>query len=118
MQEIVKNEKAKILRYPAKVLKQETEKVNGIETLPLNLEDISLAAIERAVPLHLKHFLLCLCEASEHKLLKILSIAQSIIFMSSNAQKKMPKQVGLGVSSKANLRSREHITLSNKLGKV
>ena len=36
MQEIVKDEKAKILRYAAKVLKQEIEKVNGIETLPLN----------------------------------------------------------------------------------
>ena len=116
MQEIVKNEKAKILRYPAKVLKQEIEKVDGIESLPLNLEDISLAAIERVVPLHLKHFLLYLCEASEHKLLIILSIAQSIIFMSSDAQKKMTKQVGPGVSSKASLRSREYITLLNKFG--
>ena len=116
MQEIVKNEKAKILRYPAKVLKQEIEKVDGIESLPLNLDNISLAAIERVVPLHLKHFLLCLCEASEHKLLKILSIAQSIIFMSSDAQKKMSKQVGLGVSSKASLRSREYVTLLNKFG--
>ena len=33
MQEIVKDEKAKILRYAAKVLKQEIRKVNGIETL-------------------------------------------------------------------------------------
>ena len=116
MQEIVKDEQAKILRYAAKVLKQEIEKVNGIETLPLNPEDISLAAMERVVPEHLKHFLQCLCGASEHKLLKILSIAQSIIFMSSDAQKKMPKKVGLGVSLKASLRSREYITLLNKFG--
>ena len=71
MQEIVKNDKAKILRYAAKVLKQETEKVNRIETFPLNLEDISLAAMERVVLEHLKYFLQCLCGASRHKLLKI-----------------------------------------------
>ena len=75
-----------------------TLQVNGIEILPLNPEDISLAAMERVVPEHLKHFLQCLCGASEHKLLKILSIAQSIIFASSDVQKRMPKQVGLGVS--------------------
>ena len=61
MQEIVKDEKAKILRYAAKVLKQEIEKVNGNETLPLNPEDTSLAAMERVVPEHLKHFLQRLC---------------------------------------------------------
>ena len=60
MQEIIKDEKAKILRYAAKILKQKIEKVNGIETLPLNPEDISLAVMERVVPEHLKHFLQCL----------------------------------------------------------
>ena len=74
MREIVKNEKAKILRFAAKVLKQEIERVNGIEALPLNPEgisrDISLAAMERVVHEHLKHFLQCLCGASEHELLK------------------------------------------------
>ena len=113
---MVKNEKAKILRYAAKVLKQEIEKVNGIEILPLNPEDISLAAMKKVVPEHLKHFLQCLCGASEHKLLRIVSIAQSIIFMSSDAQKRMPKQVGLSVSLKASLRSREYNTLLNKFG--
>ena len=57
MQVIVKDEKTKILRYAAKVMKQEIEKVHGIEILPLNPEDISLAAMERVVPKHLKHFL-------------------------------------------------------------
>ena len=85
---LLKNEKAKILRYAAKVLKQEIEKINGIEILPLNHEDISLAALERAVPENLKHFLQCLCGVLEHKLPKILSIAQSIIFVSSDAQKR------------------------------
>ena len=118
MQVIVKDEKVKILRYAAKVLKQEIEKVNGIETLPLNPDDISLAAMKKVVPEHLKHFLHCLCGASEHKLLKILSIAQSIIFVSSDLQKKMPKQVGLGESLKACLRSREYIILLNKFGEV
>ena len=117
MQEIVKDEKAKILHYAAKVLKQEIEKVNRIETLPLNPEEISLAAMERVVPEHLKHFLQCLCGASEHKLLKILSIAQSIIFVRYDAQKQMPKQVGFGVPSKVSLTSREYITLFNKFGK-
>ena len=116
MQEILKNEKAKILRYAAKVLKQKIEKVNGINTLPLNPEDISLAARERVAPEHLKHFLQCLCGASEHKLLKVLSIVQSILFVSSDAQKKMQKQVGLCVSLKASLKSREYITLLNKFG--
>ena len=57
---MVKNEKAKILRNAAKVLKQEIEKVNGIETLPLNPEDISLGAMEKVVPEHLKYFVQCL----------------------------------------------------------
>ena len=87
-----------------------------LKTLPLNPEDISLAAMERVVPEHLKHFLQCLCGVSEDKLLKMLSIAQSIIFVNSDAQKKMPKQVGLGVSLKAGLRSREYITLLNNSG--
>ena len=93
-----------------------TLQVNGTEILLLNPEDISLAAMERVVPEHLTHFLQCLCGASEHKLLKILSIAQSIIFVSSDVQKKMPKQVGLGVSLKVSLRSREYIILLNKFG--
>ena len=90
---------------PSKELKQEIENINEIETLSLNPEDISVAVIERVVPEHLKHFFQCLCGASEHKLLEILSIAQSIIFVSSDVQKKMPKQAGLGVSLKASLRS-------------
>ena len=108
---MVKNEKAKILHYATKVLKQEIEKVSGIETLPLNPEDISLAALKKVVPKHLKHFVHCLCGASEHKLLTIVSIAQSIISMSFDAQKKMPKQVGLGVSLKASLMSRIYHSL-------
>ena len=36
--------------------------------------------------------------------------------MGSDAQRKMPKQVGLGGSLKASLRSREYITLLNKFG--
>ena len=52
------------------MLKQEIEKVNGIETVHLNPEDISLAAVERVVTEHLKHFLQCICGASEYKLLK------------------------------------------------
>ena len=48
MQKIVEDEKAKILRYAGKVLKQEIEKVNEIETFPLNPEDISLAAMEES----------------------------------------------------------------------
>ena len=114
---MVKNEKAKILRYAAKVLKQEIEEVNGIEILPLNPDGEHLpCSYEKVVPGHLKHFLQCLCGASEHKLLRIVSIAQSIVFMSSDAQRRMPKQVGLGASLEASLRSREYITLLNKYG--
>ena len=73
--------------------------------------------MEKVVPEHLKHFFQCLCGTSYHKPLKILSIVQSIIiFVSSDAQIKMPKQVGLDVSLKASLRSREYIILLNKFG--
>ena len=72
--------------------------------------------MEGVVPEYLKHFLQCLCGASEHKLLKIFSIAQSIISVSSDAQKKMPKRVGLSVSLKTSLRSREYIIFLNKFG--
>ena len=57
MQEIIKDEKSKILRYAAKVLKQEIEKVNGIQILSLYPEEISLTARERVVPEHLKQLL-------------------------------------------------------------
>ena len=50
IQKIVKNEKAKIFRYAAKVLKQEIQNVNGIETPSLNPEDISLAAMKEWYP--------------------------------------------------------------------
>ena len=113
MQEIVKNEKAEILRYAAKVLKQEIEKLSGLETLPLNPENISLAATQGVVPEHLKR----LCGASEHKLLKILSIAQGIIlWVMMHSKRCQNKWDGLVVSLKAGLRSREYITLLNKFG--
>ena len=47
---------------------------------------------------------------------KVQSIAQDIVSAASNGKKRMPKNVGLGVSLKNSLRSKEYITHLNQLG--
>ena len=47
---------------------------------------------------------------------KDLSIGQDIIALQSNRRKKMPKKVGLGISMKSPIRSKEFVKCLNNLG--
>ena len=64
----------------------------------------------------MKSFLDKLCDNFGSKHGKVMSIAQDIISLNSNGKKRMPKNVGLGLSLKNSTRSKEFITYLNNLG--
>ena len=96
------------------ILKSDIQNVKGIPILPLDPEDISRETIESLVPHSLKSFLDKLCDNFGSKHGKV--IAQDIISLNSNGKKRMPKNVGLGLSLKNSTRSKEFITYLNNLG--
>ena len=103
-----------MLRQVTEQIMSDIDEVNGIDIHPLDPDDISLAKTKEIIPASLKQLLTLLCNrANQHK---ILSIAQNIIKLKSRARKQMAKHVGLGVSLKDSLRSKEFITLLNNLG--
>ena len=77
---------------------------------------ISLNKIEQIVPPRLYKFLEWVCGDTAKKKEKIYSIAQTLIYVSSSGNKKMPKQVGNAMAIKNALRSKEFITILNKQG--
>ena len=106
----------KILERAAEILKREIKSVDGISIHPLDPADISEVKIDALVPEMFKHFLNILCIGSISKKKKMLSIAQDIISLNSSGKKRMPKNVGLGVSLKNSTRSKEFISYLNSLG--
>ena len=65
----------------------------------------------------MKHFLKGICEEASNKEEKILSIAQDIISLySNNDKKRIPKDIRLGLVLKRPVRLKELITLLNNLG--
>ena len=116
-QELIQNTETTIeqmLRQVTEQIMSDIDEVNGIDIHPLDPDDISLAKTKEIIPASLKQLLTLLCNrANQHK---ILSIAQNIIKLKSRARKQMAKHVGLGVSLKDSLRSKEFITLLNNLG--
>ena len=112
----VVDSKKKILERAADILVAEIQKVEGISIHPLDPEDISNAVVSKLVPSPLKEFLRCLCGNSNEKEKKISSVAQDIISLQSGGKKRMPKNVGLGLSLKNSVRSKEFITFLNNLG--
>ena len=106
----------KLMRRAAEILLKDIGNVEGIVINPLNPENISNTAFEELIPETLKSFLNHICSNRNGKDEKVLSIAQDIIALQSNRRKKMPKQVGLGISMKSGIRSKEFIKYLNNLG--
>ena len=114
--EIAEDQNLTTLYRAANILKAEMEGTSGIETFPLNPEDIEFEKVKELVPLNLIKFLKWSCGESDNKVRKIYSIAQTMIYVASNGTKKMPKQVGIAVGMKNSSRSKEFITVLNRHG--
>ena len=113
----VPNSDEKLLRRAAGILLKDVGKVEGIEVNPLNPENISNTAVEELIPETLKSFLNRIRSNRNGNDKKVLSIAQDIIALQSNGRKKnVSKQVGLGISMKSAIRSKEFIKYLNNLG--
>ena len=82
--------------------------MKGISTNPLTPEDIAYNVVTNIVPTSLKDFLSRICNNNDDKgkTTKVLSIAQDKISIQLNGKKRMPKQVGLGMSLKSSIRSK------------
>ena len=106
----------KILKRAVEILKRDISDITSISIHPLNPEDICHENIVNLVPSNLKLFLNLLCNTTPQKEIKMLAIAQDIITLHSNGRKRMPKNVGLALSLKNSIRSKEFITYLNNLG--
>ena len=75
-----------------------------------------MAKAKEIIPKCLISLLSWICGTSDYKEQKVSAIAQDIITVASSGKKMLPKHVGLAISLKNNLRSKEYITLLNKNG--
>ena len=116
MDEIENIQKLTTLYHAALILKSEMNEVVGIQTQPLNPEDISFEKMKHLIPDYLSQFLKWSCSASLKDELKICSIAQSMIYVNSNGTKKTQKHVGIAMGMKNSSRSKEYITVLNRHG--
>ena len=101
----------RVLFYAGSVVKAETKNVTGINTAPLSPYDISLAKAKEIIPKCLISLLSWICGTSDYKEQKVLAVAPEIITVASGGKKMLPMHVGLAMSLKNNLRSKEYITL-------
>ena len=82
----------------------------------LKCQSLKTYKVEELIPETLKSFLNHICSNRNGNDKKVLSIAQDIIEFQSNRRKKMPKKVGLGISMKRPIRSKEFVKCLNNLG--
>ena len=106
----------RVLFYAGSVVKAEIKNVTGINTAPLSPDDIPLAKAKEIIPKCLISLLSWICGTSDYKEQKVLAIVQDIITVASGGKRMLPKHVGLAISFKNNLRSKEYFTLLNKNG--
>ena len=108
----------KLLNRAADILIRDIRNVEGISINPLDPADISIDVVKNIIPKKLNDFLshICLAKRTKEKEKKVLSIAQDIVSLQSSGRKRMPKHVGLAVSLKNSLRSKEFIRYLNNLG--
>ena len=106
----------KILQRAAVILLNEINEVETIPIHPLHPDDISAEKVATVVPQKLKKFLDLVCRGCTNKDRKVFSIAQDIISVNSNGKKRMPKNIGLALSLKNSIRSKEFINYLNNLG--
>ena len=102
----------RMVERAGQIIKADIADVRGINIHPLDQEDITDKKVKELIPASLLNLLEEICGDSS----KIKSIAQDIISAATNGKKRMPKNVGLGVSLKNSLRSKEYITHMSKLG--
>ena len=88
----------------------------GIEATPLNPYDITFEKAKDVVPNIVTQFLEFFIGKAIKSTTRILSIAQNLIFVTSNGRIKTPKHVELAFSMKNNLRAKAHISALNRLG--
>ena len=96
--------------------KGSTAVVIGIETTPLNPYDITFEKAKDGVLNIVTQFLEIFLGKANKSTTRILSIAQDLISVTSNARIKTPKHVGLAFSMKNDLKARTHISALNRLG--
>ena len=92
--------------------------INEVETIPihpLHPDDISAEKVATVVPQKLKKFLDLVCRGCTNKDRKVFSIAHDIISVNFNGKKRMPKNIGLALSLKNSIRSKEFINYLNNL---
>ena len=82
----------------------------------LKCQSLKTYKVEELIPEALKSFLNHIRSNRNENDKKVLSIAQDIIALQSNRRKKMPKKVGLGISMKSAIRSKEFVKCLNNLG--
>ena len=102
-----------ILKKAAQILSREIDSAEGINIKPLDPSDISIDTAKWIVLLKLQQVLRDLWKFEDCNM-KLLSIAQDIIYIKSKGRKKMPKHRGLAVSLKNSVSSKEFIIYLNK----
>ena len=98
------------------ILKKALQSSTGIETTPLNPYDITFDNVKDVVSNMLTQFLEFFIGKASKSTTRILSIAQDLIFVTSNGRIKTPKLVGLAFFMKNDLRAKTHISALNRLG--
>ena len=106
----------KMLQRSVEILKTDLENVTGFTIHPLDVKDISIENVTKIVPSSLKTLLNLFCTGSRVLDNKVFSITQDIISLNSNGKKRMPKNIGLAISLKNSVRSKEFVTYMNYLG--
>lgn len=129
---------AQVLYHAAVILRSDMKDSVGIETLPLNVSDVSAEKAKEIVPARLQQFLRWLmqsqrsfegeqqpiedlsdwdeCGLKEAETRNVLAIGQDIVSCNSGGRKKMPKNVGLGLAIKTMVRGKEIIKMLNHHG--
>ena len=104
-----------VLHEAAIILKEAPQSSTGIET-PLNPYYITFEKAKDVVPNIVTQFLEFFIGKANKSTTRILSIAQDLIFVTSNGRSKTSKHVGLAFSMKNYLRAKTHISALNRLG--
>ena len=102
-----------VLYQAAMILKEALQSSTGIETTPLNPYDITFKKAKDVVPNIVTQFLEFLIGKANKSTNRILSIAQDLIFVTSNGRIKTPNHVGLAFSMKNDLRAKTHISFKS-----
>ena len=99
-----------VLHQTTLILKEVLQSSTGIETTTLNPYDITFEKAKDVVSNIVTKFLEFFIGKANKSITRILSIAQDLIFVTSNDRIKTPKHAGLAFSMKNDLRAKTHIS--------